>query len=76
MIKEKIPLVYKVILKKMWSESDFGKLRFHSARIILHGFRMGRDNSKDVIKELKERGYIECVGPHTIKILVPIKDLV
>ena len=76
MIKEKIPLVYKVILKKMWSDSDFGRLKFHSVRIILHRFRLGKENSRDVIKELKDRGYIECLGPHTIKILIPIKDLV
>ena len=76
MTKEKIPLVYKVILKKMWKESDFGKLKFHSARIIMHQFRMGKENSKDVIAELKDLGYVECMGPHTIKILIPLKDLV
>ncbi len=76
-MEKQIPLVYKVLLRKFWSDSEFGKLGFRQARIILnYQFRLGKQNSVNILKAMQQEEYLQFRGPHTIKILVPIKDLV
>lgn len=82
MEKEKIPIPYQIILKRFWSNSEFGIkykgrriLGRHKARTILtHIFRMGHNQVLNLFKEMNEGGWIE--KNHKIIIInVDLKDL-
>ena len=76
MTKEKIPILDRLILRKLWEVSEFGRLKYNSAKIVINLLRLGKENSREVLKEFKERGYIQCPGTQRIKIIIPLRDLV
>ncbi len=71
-------LPYKEILKRFWSKSDMGRIKISEARKTLSWFfRMGKNNSKQILKEMKNLGYIRYNGnKYGIEIVPHIKDLV
>lgn len=73
-----IPLVYKIILKKFWENSDFGLVKIRQVKTLLRGFfRLGKQNFNAICCEMKKLGYIEYVNNRSgIKIMVDLKDLV
>lgn len=76
-MNNKIPLIYKIILKKFWERSHFGKLRFREARIILNSyFRFGKENTIPILRAMKEEGYLECRSSQFVVVLIPLNDLV
>ncbi len=77
MMSQQIPIPYKVILKRFWECSEFGKLKTSQARIILvQIFRMGDLNKNKILNEMKEKGYIELNNHKYLLILIPSQDLV
>ncbi|KKL63779.1 hypothetical protein LCGC14_2171680 [marine sediment metagenome] len=77
MEQREIPLPYKIILKRFWQDSEFGKIGVHVARLILsHIFRMGKENVFFMIREMKEAGFIECASKRFYIIKIDLKDLV
>lgn len=76
-MNKEIPLIYKILLRKLWEKSDFGKLRFREARIILStSFRLGKQNTIALLRVMKEEGYLECKSSQFVVVLVPLNDLV
>lgn len=77
MTNKTIPLLYKIILKKFWSDSIMGQIRISNARQICSWyFRLGKENWNDLYFDLIQRGYIESHGRKGgIKILIQMKDL-
>lgn len=77
MNKKEIPLLYKIILKKFWSESMVGRLKISKARWICSWyFRMGKFNWNDIYFDLIQRNYIKVNGRKGgVVIIVPLKDL-
>ena len=78
MQKQTIPLLYKIILKKFWSDSIMGQIRISSARHLCSWyFRLGKENWNNLYFDMIERGYLESHGRKGgLKILVQLKDLV
>lgn len=77
MVKETIPLLYRIILKKFWGDSIMGQLKISNARFICSWyFRLGKENWNDIYRELISKGYMECHGRKGgLKLLVQMKDL-
>lgn len=76
---EKITLPYKIILKKLWTESYFGDIGIKKFRNILTmHFRMRRENWKNIYEEMKCLNYIKYKGSKKqgLHIEIPLKDLV
>ncbi len=73
-----LTLPYKIILKRLWFKSDMGRIKISEARKTLSWFfRMGKGNSKQILKEMKKLGYIRYSGnKYGIQIVPHIKDLV
>ncbi len=77
MEKNLIPVPYKVILKRFWKDSEFGKLGRHKARILLTKiFRMDNRNVPEIFREMESMGLIKVESLRCIVVVVPIKDLV
>lgn len=77
MIEKEIPIPYKVILKRFWRNSDYGKLTTRKARIILvQIFRMEKCNASLILDEMKCRGLIELDNHKFIRMNINIEDLV
>lgn len=74
----KILLPYKIILKRLWGVSVFGKLKIRCAReIVTRNLRLGSENWNDIYMEMKSLGYITFYGRRQgIQINIPLKDLV
>lgn len=77
MQKKTIPLLYKIILKKFWSDSIMGDIKFSNARRICSWyFRLGKENWNNLYFDLKDRGYIESHGRKGgIRIIVSLNEL-
>ncbi len=76
MQKEEIPIPYKVILKKLWNISKFGKLGRHQTRIILvKTFRVGKENVPGILDEMEDGGWIEKNRKFVI-LKIRLRDLV
>ncbi len=77
MEKKTIPLLYKIVLKKFWSDSIMGQLTISGAKHIFSWyFRLGKENWNDFWFDMIKRGYIESHGRKGgLKILVQMKDL-
>jgi len=77
MVEKEIPIPYKVILKRLWRCSDFGKVGTRKARIILvQIFRMERENVFDIIEEMNRHGFIELLNHKFIRLVVPLEELI
>ena len=77
MEKKKIPLPYKIILKKFWRDSDLGKIEIHRARLILsHTIRFGKEYTSGLIREMKGDNLIDCSNKRYFQINVLLKDLI
>ena len=75
--QECIPIPYKVILKRLWKNSDYdGRVGTRNARIILVKiFRMEKENVHNLIEEMKDLGYVDLLNHKFIKIAVPYNQL-
>lgn len=75
MTNKKIPLPYKIILKKFWGNSELGKIEIYRARLILsHIIRMGKEHTSLLIEEMKDEKFIDC-SKRYLEIRIPLKDL-
>ncbi len=75
----RITLPYKIILKKLWGESEMGWIKVSKVHLTLtQFFRMGKHNWMSVCHEMKKLGYIESNGSISsgYRIRIPLKDLV
>lgn len=76
MAKEKISIPYKVILKRFWKNSDYGKLTTKKARVILvQIFRMEKCNASLILNEMKSKGLIELNNHRFIRIVTEFEEL-
>lgn len=76
-MKEEIPLVYKIILKRLWEKSEFGRLGMGQTKNILsHDCRVGKHNTKMVLDDLRDRGYVELIHCKFVILKIPLNDLV
>ncbi len=77
MQKKTIPLLYRIILKKLWGDSIMGTIKIIDARMIFSWYhRMGKQNWNDFYFEMIKLGYFESHGRKGgIKILVNLNEL-
>ena len=77
MQKKTIPLLYQIILKKLWSDSIMGTIGIADARMVFSWyFRLGKENWNNIYFDMINRGYLESHGRKGgLKILVSMKDL-
>ena len=76
-MEREIPLIYKIILKRLWGRSEFGKLGMAQAKNILsHDCRVGKDNTARVLQDLKDRDYIELIHCKFVVLKIPLNLLV
>ena len=76
-MKEQIPLLYKIILRKFWHDSIMGTIKIVKARHICSWyFRLGKENWNDIYFDMIKHGYIESHGRKGgIKLLVKMNEL-
>lgn len=77
MQEKNIPLLYRIILKRFWSDSIMGRIGILKARRICSWyFRLGKENWNDLYFDMIDRGYLESHGRKGgLKILVKLNDL-
>ncbi len=76
-MEEEIPLIYKIILKRLWEKSEFGRLGMAQTKNILsHDCRVGKQNTKIVLEDLKTRGYIELIHCKFVVLKTPLNILI
>ncbi len=76
-MEKQIPLAYRIILKRLWAKSEFGRLGLHQAKVVLsHDCRVGKENIFEVLKDLESREYVQIITCKAVVIKIPIKDLV
>ena len=78
MKKEKISIPYKIILKRFWGVSCFGRLKITTAKMMVtRNLRFGIENWNSLYKEMKDLEYISFMGKKGgLQIEIPLKDLV
>lgn len=76
MQEKKIPIPYKVILKRFWRCSEFGRLRTGKARVILiQIFRMEKMNASRILKEMNEEGFVK-LNCQYIELNIPFEEII
>ena len=77
MMQQNIPLVYKIILKRLWKKSEFGRLGMAQTKNILsHDCRVGKENTAIVLEDLRDRGYIELIHCKFVVLKTPLNNLI
>ena len=72
----KIPITYKVLLRKLWSISDEGVIKIGEARKALATrFKMQRSVVSAIFKELREAKLIGYENCRKMRVLVTMRDL-
>lgn len=72
----KITIPYKVILKRLWQDSNAGKLTIKEVRTILrYRFRLKEGSPTRILMEMKELGYINY-NKRCCFLRINLKDLV
>lgn len=75
MKKSWIPFPYKIILKRFWSDSDFGRIALGKARTILvYIYRMGNKNAGKILREMRDYRFIDF-DKRFVMIRVSLVDL-
>lgn len=68
-MNHKVPLVYKIILRRLYINSIKGEIEVSKARSVLRLiFRLGSENSYPILIEMNEMGLIEYKSHMTIQI--------
>lgn len=61
MLQLKAPIIYEMIAERLWRNRNWDdKINVHLAKGVLYLYKVPRERTKEVFKELQDMGLIRC----------------